>query len=186
MKKIFIVHGWEAAPNNHWFPWLKNELETRGFKVSVLPMPNTVHPKLSEWLKELQKQIGTPNSNVYMVGHSLGGTAVLRYLESLPENEKIGGAVLVATPIEPIGYDEIGEFLDPPFNFEKIKQSAEHITLIYSDDDPVVPYQQGKILESALGATLFTIKNGGHFNASDGFLQLPEVLDAVLQISKKE
>ena len=30
-----MVHGWDGNPNNHWFPWLKKELEKRGFEVHV-------------------------------------------------------------------------------------------------------------------------------------------------------
>ncbi|MBU4141279.1 hypothetical protein KKE99_00155, partial [Patescibacteria group bacterium] len=29
-KRIFIIHGWEGAPESNWFPWLKKQLEKQG------------------------------------------------------------------------------------------------------------------------------------------------------------
>ena len=31
MKRVYIIHGWEGYPEEGWFPWLKKELEDRGF-----------------------------------------------------------------------------------------------------------------------------------------------------------
>jgi len=36
---IVLVHGWLSSPDQHWFPWLKRELEGRGFHVIAPPMP---------------------------------------------------------------------------------------------------------------------------------------------------
>ena len=27
MKKVFIIHGFQASAQSHWFPWLKQQLE---------------------------------------------------------------------------------------------------------------------------------------------------------------
>jgi predicted alpha/beta hydrolase family esterase len=32
MKRVIIIHGWEASPESNWFPWLKNELEKKGIR----------------------------------------------------------------------------------------------------------------------------------------------------------
>jgi len=32
-KRVFLIHGWEGSPEEGWRPWLKKELEKRGFKV---------------------------------------------------------------------------------------------------------------------------------------------------------
>ena len=31
-KRVFIVHGWDGYPEEVWFPWLKKELEAKGFE----------------------------------------------------------------------------------------------------------------------------------------------------------
>ncbi len=48
MKRVIIVHGWEASPEGGWRPWLRKELEDRGFEVHVPAMPDTNNPKIKE------------------------------------------------------------------------------------------------------------------------------------------
>ena len=49
MKRVFIIHGWEGFPEEGWFPWLKNELEAKGFEVHVPNMPDSEHPRIQKW-----------------------------------------------------------------------------------------------------------------------------------------
>jgi len=116
MKKVIIIHGWEGSPQSNWFPWLKKELEAKGFVVEVPIMPDTMNPTLENWLAHLKKVAGEPNENTYFVGHSLGVITILRYLESL-EDKKVGGVVLVAGFPEPIGYEEINTFFVKPLDY---------------------------------------------------------------------
>src|SRR3989344_1025876 len=125
MKKVYLIHGWNGFPNNHWFPWLKKELEKLNFKVESLEMPNSKHPKLKEWLNHLNKSI-EPNKDTYLVGHSLGCITIVRYLESLPENVKIKGCIFVAG-FSFLNYKEIKEFYEknPDINIIKAKKVLE-------------------------------------------------------------
>ena len=113
-KKAFIVHGWEGTPESGWNPWLKNELEKKGFTVIVPPMPDTENPEMGAWLNHLKDVVGEPDKDCYFVGHSLGCITILRYLESLPGDKKIGGAVLVAGFASNLGYEELESFFAKP------------------------------------------------------------------------
>lgn len=66
-------------------------------------------PKLVKWLSKLQEVIGKPNRDLYLIGHSLGVITILRYLESLTGDEKIGGAVFVAGFTNDLGYQELNK-----------------------------------------------------------------------------
>jgi len=35
-KRAFLIHGWAGSPDEGWRPWLKTELEKRGFRVFAL------------------------------------------------------------------------------------------------------------------------------------------------------
>lgn len=157
-KRVFIIHGWEGYPEEGWFPWLKNTLEKEGFRVYVPKMPNSQNPQLSEWLSHLQKIVINPDPSTYFVGHSLGCITILRYLENLPQNIKIGGAVLVAGFPEPIGYEELNSFFPAPLNYKKIKSHTSKFIAIHSDNDPYVTLQNGEILKEKLGAKLIIEK----------------------------
>jgi uncharacterized protein len=102
MKRVIIVHGYTGDSSKNWFPWLKAELEKLGVSVTVPQMPNTNAPVLTEWLPHLQATVGAPDTETYLVGHSLGCPTILRYLESLKNGEKTGGALLVAGFAEPL------------------------------------------------------------------------------------
>ena len=41
-KRVVIIHGWGGYPDEGWRPWLKHELETKGFLVLVPAMPDTL------------------------------------------------------------------------------------------------------------------------------------------------
>ena len=94
MKKAYIVHRWDGGPESDWYPWLKNELEKKGFIVYIPEMPNTQHPKIEEWLPHLKKIVGKWNENTLFVGHSVGCQAILRLMEG--SDKKAGGVYLVA------------------------------------------------------------------------------------------
>lgn len=178
-----MIHGWEGNPNNNWFPWLKQKLEKRGFSVEAPAMPDAMHPTLSGWLFYLQTTIKDVDENTFFVGHSLGVIAILKFLEALKPDEKIGGAVLVAGFPEPIAYDELNSFFSKPLDYEKIKNAANAFIAIHSSNDPYVPLKNGEILRDRLGAKLVVIENAGHLNANDGFTELPAAFDAFLHIT---
>ncbi|MDP3875283.1 MAG: alpha/beta hydrolase, partial [bacterium] len=67
MKRVFIVHGWDGHPEEGWFPWLKEELEKKGFEVSVPVMPNPAEPKIETWIPFLSQLVGTPDVNTFFV-----------------------------------------------------------------------------------------------------------------------
>ena len=47
---VFIFHGTEGYPEENWFPWLKEKLEAKGYKVFVpqFPTPPVVPAKINE------------------------------------------------------------------------------------------------------------------------------------------
>lgn len=183
-KRVFVIHGWEGYPEEGWRPWLKNELEKRGFAVFIPAMPDTKHPKMNEWLNHLIEVIGTPDKNCYFVGHSLGCITILRYIETLKENQKIGGAVLVAGFTSDLGYEEIGSFFKEPINWEKIKSHCKRFVAIHSDNDPYVSLHYGKFFKEKLNAEVIVEHNMKHFSVDDGIMVLPIALESVIKISK--
>lgn len=181
MLRVMIIHGWGASPESNWFPWLAAELRSHGVEVAVPEMPNTDNPVQDEWVAKMCEVIGAPNEETFFVGHSLGGIAILRYLESLKEGEKVGGAVIVAGFAEPVGISEIENFFTRPIDFEKIRASTmKGFTVLRSDNDPYIPFRLGDDLAQKLCATCLVIPGGAHLNAGSGHLRFPEVVENLL------
>ncbi len=178
-KRVFIIHCWQCNPNSNWFPWLKAELTKRGFEVFVPALPDSSRPIASEWINCMNETIGTPTKSDYLIGHSLGVIAILRYLEQLKPKQEIGGAVLVAGFSYGLGIKEHHSFFDTPVNWAAIRAHCGKFTAIHSDNDQYVKLAHGDIFKEKLGAKLTIEHNMGHFLMT----QLPEALDAIMEIS---
>jgi uncharacterized protein len=191
MKRVFIVHGWDGFPEEGWFPWLKAELERRGFSVTVPAMPNPQEPRPETWVPHLAEVVGKPDSQTYFVGHSMGCQTILRYAAALSKDAKIGGAVCVAgfntlTNIDADGEAVRSAWLDVPLDAEKVKKIIPRIGAIFSPTDKWVPLENEKWFKEKLGAQTLVIDGQGekgHFSGSDGVKQLPEALSMLLEMA---
>lgn len=180
-KRAFLIHGWQGNPNVYWFPWLKDELAKRGYEVFVPAMPNPHTPQASEWVSCISDAIGTPTSSDYLVGHSLGVIAILRYLEQLAPGQEIGGAVFVAGFSYDLGIEEHKSFFTAPVNWDKVNEHCRKFIALHSDDDPYISMAHGVVFREKADAELVVVHGMGHF----AVMQLPEALDAVLKLSQQ-
>lgn len=190
-KRVFIIHGWDGYPEEGWFPWLKKELEKRGFQVKVPIMPEPAEPKIDAWVFYLAQIVGDVDENTFFVGHSIGCQTILRYLESLPADKKVGGAVFVAgwfvlSDLEAEEEKIIRKpWLETPIDFNKVKAATKNFVAVFSEDDPVVPIKENrKLFEERLNPKIIVENKRGHFSGSDGVVELPAVLDELLKMSK--
>lgn len=184
MKKVFIVHGYQGSPNGGWRPWLMAELEKQDVYACALSMPKPNSPILSEWVEEVARHVRENiTDDVYLVGHSLGVPAILRYLER-SNLTNIKGVVLVSGPIEKVRNKNIEEFLSNPFEFNLIKTKANKFVVIHGDNDDRVPFNHAETLSAELGAELIKVENGGHLNGSSGWTKLPQSLDVLEKMMK--
>ena len=190
-KRVFIIHGWDGYPEEGIFPWLKKELQNRGFEVFNPPMPDPLKPKIETWVQYLKKQVGIPDKDTFLFGHSIGSQTILRYLESLNGNESVGGAVFLAgwTHLTGGAYETDEDaiiakpWLETPLNWNKIKSRSGKFVAIFSDNDPLVPISDAKIFESKLGAKIIIEHGKEHFSGSTGIKELPSALEAVMEIA---
>lgn len=183
-KRIFLIHGWEGRPDNHWFPWLSWELKARGFEVYALAMPHPDKPKVSEWVGELKAAVShRGTAETYFIGHSLGCIAIVRYIVQMSAKAKIGGCVFVAGFLSSLGIAEVEEFVSPPLDMEKIKSRCRKFVTIFSDNDGYVSLEKSLEFQKALGAKAILERGKGHFTKSDGIDALPSVYRSIIEIS---
>jgi hypothetical protein len=191
-KRVFIVHGWEGYPEEGWFPWLKRELEAKGFEVFVPQLPDAKNPKIYNWVPKLAEVIGVADEQTYFVGHSMGCQTIARYIETLPEGIKVGGAVFVAgffKRLTGLGDDpELREidkhWLQTPIDLKKVRSHLNKSVAIFSHNDPYVPLDNQDDFRDKLGSEIIIEHGMGHFSGSNGVTELPIVLKALLNIAK--
>jgi predicted alpha/beta hydrolase family esterase len=192
-RRAYIIHGYLSNPNEAWLPWLKRELEERGYLVSMPPMPHADHPVISEWIEFIAKLVGEPDDGTTLIGHSLGCQGILRYLETVgAAGKSVARTVLVAgifpTGMSPADADmETGgdTALDPWFSTgldpAQVKKAAGNCTVILSDNDPYIGVEGAKAVFRATLDPRIIIEHGlGHFNEDDRVVELPSALAAAI------
>lgn len=169
-KKVFIIHGWGGSPSRDWMSWAKKALIEKRYEVIVPAMPDSENPRVESWVPYLATVIGEVRETDMLVGHSVGCQTILRFLEKLPEGQKVDKVIMVAgfTILKNLTEEEVSiakPWVETPIDFEKVKNHANSFTAIFSDDDPVVPLEANrKVFKEKLGAKIIIQKQQGHFN----------------------
>lgn len=179
---VYIVHGYGAAPDSHWFPWLKQRLEQAGATVTVVELPSSSAPQPDQWLRALQQQIPHPDARSWFVTHSLGSIALLRYLADRKDLSTVGGYVLVSGFNEKLSnIPQIDSFIRPDLDYRKLIGLTHNRIVIAAENDRVVPHGISQRLAERLEARFVSLPEGGHFLEDDGFKRFPQVLEALQQ-----
>lgn len=191
-KRVFIIHGWRGYPEEGWSPWLKRELEAKGFDVVVPQLPEAQKPRIQNWIPAIAHAVGSADEQTYFVGHSMGCQAIARYCESLPEGVKVGGAVFVAGFFKRLtGLEDDAQvqetdrhWLEAPLDFTNVKNHLPKSVAIFSDDDPFVPMDNRDDFRNKLGSEIVIEHAKKHFSGHEGTIQLQSALEAVLQLAE--
>ncbi|TLM86494.1 serine hydrolase family protein [Pseudarthrobacter sp. NamE2] len=178
VQRAIIVHGYEAAPDAHWFPWLQGALEAEGTHVTAVPLPAPDAPEPAAWERAVNAALGVPDGRTVIVAHSLGAITALRVLAAMPEPWELGGLVLVAGFVVPLeALPELDRYLATDVDVERLARNIRKRTVIRSDTDPFVPPAASDDLAKRLDAQLQVHPEAGHFMAKDGVTTFPAVLD---------
>ena len=193
MKRVFIIHGWDFNPGMNWYPSVKKHLEGEGFEVIVPEMPDSHHPSISQWAEKLVEVIGEVDKDTYIIAHSIGCKAIMKFLESeVPEGDIAGGIIFVAPwfTLSPAAlpndeYKSIAKpWLDMTLNFDNIRSKVKKFVAFFSDNDPYVPINNLKLFEDALSAEVIIESGMGHFDDDSAIKDLPQVADKLLEMAQ--
>ena len=140
-KLIFFLHS-AGAQGTHegssdFVAWLKRVLGTE-FKVVHPKMPNPEAPDYAPWKAKLKKELVKLKGEVILIGHSLGGSVLLKCLTEESFTNPIAWMFLVSVPFW--GGDENWqeETFTLPRNFVKKLPEIPNVFLYHSVNDPIV------------------------------------------------
>lgn len=193
-KQIVIIHGGDTFKTyEQYLRFLKrfqidfNEYRTgrRGWKDTLAEklgeeyevirpeMPCRGNAKYPEWQIWFEKFILHLAGEVVLVGHSLGGAFLAKYLSENTFPKKIKGVFLVA-PVydtDSEGYSPLS--FSPP---KKINLQTKNVFLYHSTDDKIVPHSQlNKFSQAIPNATIKQFTDRGHFNQEE----FPELVEDI-------
>ncbi len=204
-KDIYIIHGYKSDSKYGWFNSVAENLKKQGHKVVVLNLPNADKPTLKEWLEAMQKDITHIDNDTYFITHSLGGVATLHFLSSTFATHKIhkdsqstkgkgtatnqhfqvGGVVLVAPFDEELKVLPIfGSFTDKKPNYQLLQSIIKDRIVISAKNDTLVPTRLSQKLAKSLNAEFIQTPTGGHFMESEGYTDLPLIIEVFQNLDR--
>jgi len=157
--------------------WKSRLAEDLGEEYQVIApsMPCKYNAKYPEWQIWFEKFIPHLAGEVILVGHSLGGTFLVKYLSENKFLKKIKGVFLVAPP-----YDDSSDYSLDTFKLpKKLKLQTENTMIYHSDDDNVVPVSDlSKYGKAIPNVTIKQFTDRGHFNTEE----FPELVEDIKKL----
>ena len=171
LEKLTCVLDWKAA--------LTNDLgET--FEVLQPKMPNGANARYLEWSIWFERCLPFMRDGVILIGHSLGGIFLAKYLSENIFPHQIKATILVAAPFnDTTTFESLSDF-SLPSSLEQWGKQGGAIYLVHSQDDPVVPFEQSdKYLQMVPQAQKMTFQDRAHFN-QENFPEMVTLLQSLV------
>jgi predicted alpha/beta hydrolase family esterase len=194
-QQILLVHGGETFATyddyiqylearsvalermKPWVYWKTTLQEDLGDAYEVLSpsFPCKDNAKYREWKIHFERILPLLSDGVILVGHSLGGNFLAKYLSENDSPIRIRAALLLAAPYEDTSDYSLADFALPA-SLERFAAQAEQVILFHSKDDPVVPFADLAKYRAALpNAVCHELDAKNHFLIEE----FPELIDAL-------
>lgn len=193
MQQIVVIHGGDAFDTYEEYLQSLREKEISlermrakdwkgnlgrdlgdGFDVLAPRMPNSQNARYAEWKMIFDKIAALLDNEVILIGHSLGGLFLAKYLAENSFPKQIKATILLAPPFT-TPENPIVDFVLPE-DLALLQQQGGKILLYQSSDDPVVNPEDIKQYAKKLPeATLREFSDRGHFNQES----LPEIIEDI-------
>lgn len=133
MKKIFVFSGTGENEKSIWYPWLKEKLKTKKYRMEIVVFPGKEKPNLADCLAEALKKVN-PGDDSILIGHGSGCPVLLSYLEK--SGNKVRKVILTAGFCEPTEQDANSrKMVQRAYDWEKIAACADEFVMINSRDN---------------------------------------------------
>lgn len=199
MKKknqVFVIHGGRTFKNEKdylsflktrkisikkRFSWsddfLKNNLG-RNFEIIKPRMPLQDNAKYREWKINFERYFSQLDDNIILIGISLGGTFLAKYLSENKFPKKILSIYLICPPYDDTlsGEDLVGGF-KLKSDLSLFEKNSKNLYLMFSKDDDVIPVSHAEKFRKKLknaNIIIYESKNG-HFRISE----FPEIVKMI-------
>jgi uncharacterized protein len=181
-KQVLFIHS--AGPqrlhegSTGLTTYLKESLGDE-FYFSAPAMPAPENPAYSPWKVRLEKALAELDGKVILIGHSLGGSVLLKYLSETTHPPDAAALFLVASPYwsEETGWesDDFALLND----FASRLPTIGRLVLIGSRNDEIVPSSHLKLYKQKLPQAELRLLDSGDHLFQHG---LPELLEEIKKL----
>ncbi|MEO5949275.1 MAG: alpha/beta fold hydrolase [Candidatus Saccharimonas sp.] len=182
MKQVLIIHGGSSFDSYHryldslksstidyerlkkaqkWRESLVDELQD--YDVLLPTFPNSANAVYEEWKIYFEKLLPLlVGEKVILVGYSLGGMFLAKYLNEFPLAKPVDKVILIAPCYDDESIEDLGSFT--VVSSINLPKSAREVHLFHSNDDPVSPFTElGKFQRDMPSAFSHTFVDRNHF-----------------------
>lgn len=172
----------KLRPRLDWKNSLQERLED-DFDVLQPRMPNGTNAQYLEWSIWFEKILNLLDDNIILIGHSLGGIFLAKYLSENKLSKSIQALFLVAAPFNDEGMSESLTSFKISDPLDQLDQQVGDIFLYYSKDDEVVPFTHANLYKEVLPrAVINSFEDRGHFKQAN----FPEIVEDIKNLSDVE
>jgi predicted alpha/beta hydrolase family esterase len=170
------MHGPEGS--GRLAAYLARELRT-GYCVIAPEMHEADNPHYQPWRDRIDQELETLDKEVILVGHSFGGSVLLKYLAEGSYRNPVRGLFLVSIPNwGPDGW-AYDEYAAPSDVGSRLPPSK--IFLYHSRDDPEVPFMHLAYYQQNLPTATVRPIDGSEHSFVDG---LPTLVDDIKSLHR--
>jgi uncharacterized protein len=182
LKTIFFLHSAGKQDlhegSNDFVSWLRSKLG-KEYKIEYPIMPNPDNPDYEPWAKQLRAEFKQLSGDVILVGHSVGGSVLIKYLTENRVDFNVKALLLCATPFW--GIDDNWQY--EPFalstNFADKLQDIEKISIYHSKDDAIVELKHAQKYKKELPSAQLNVLPGNSHAFENGIEQLAKGIEKV-------
>jgi uncharacterized protein len=142
-------------------------------------MPNPENPKYTLWKAQLEKEFASLDGEIILIGHSLGGSVLLKYLSEEACKQSISGLFIIAAPYWGEDDDWQVEEYTLQENFASKLPQISEMYFYHSRNDEIVPSVHLEHYKEKLPQANTRILDGSEHAFSDG---LPELVNDIKEL----
>jgi predicted alpha/beta hydrolase family esterase len=196
--QVFVIHGGMTFRNQkdylhylrtrkisvkrraHWSDVYLDRQLGNTFEIIRPRMPLKEHAKYAEWKTYFERHIPYLKNNVILIGESLGGIFLAKYLSENKFPKKILSVYLVCPPFDDTlpKEDLVGGF-KLKSDLSLLEKNSKRLTLLFSKDDDIVVVSHAKKYADKLRKARIII-----YESKNGHFRVPAFPELVKMIKK--
>jgi predicted alpha/beta hydrolase family esterase len=169
-KEIFFIHSagpqHEQAGSTGLIRYLKESLDSN-YVLHHPSMPDPENPRYQEWKMTLQATLPVGGNKVAIIGHSLGGSVIVKYLSEGLCQVPVAGLFLVGAPYWGLRGWTMEEFMYGP-DFASRLPDIERVFIYHSRNDQWVPFSHAEAYTKKLTTSVMRKVTGEEHEFDSG------------------
>lgn len=167
MRELMFIHGAGGAVDDPEFgsqeliAFLRREL-AQDYRIRAPLMPRPEEPHAIAWLDALDAELADFPEDGVLIGHSMGGAMILKFIAERRQSLAAAGLVMIACPFCGEPDWEVEEFYLPDAFADRLS-GLKRILLYHSRDDAIVPFEHMAVYHKHVPrAEVHEVDGAGH------------------------